>query len=147
MLTADQAAAAITRINATFTDIFSLVLQLGLCVALVAVAALVSRALRERRAEFALLRATGFRRADLMLAALAEPLLLGLTGIGIGVVAGIGTLALLFWTAFGDLAFHPHWGQIGGTAALCAALIIASCAVPVIRAVRRDPGSDLLDVG
>ncbi|MPY98008.1 MAG: FtsX-like permease family protein [Actinophytocola sp.] len=138
-----EVAEEITAINATFTDIFATVLQAGLAVALFAVGALVHRATRERRAEFALLRATGFRRRDLVLAVLAEPVLRGVTGIGIGIVAGLGTLALLFWRGYADLAFDVHWAQLGGTAAISITLIVATCLLPALHAARREPDHDL----
>jgi putative ABC transport system permease protein len=108
-----EVAREVTAINARFTDLFTLVLQVGLAVALLAVGALVNRAVRERRGDIAVLRATGFRRIDVVLAVIAEPLLLGVTGVLIGVVAGLGTLLALFLTGFTDLAFVVHAGQLG----------------------------------
>jgi len=141
-----EVAEEITAINATFTDVFARVLQAGLAVALFAVGALVHRAVSERRAEFALLRATGFRRQDLTVAVLAEPMLLGVTGIGIGMVAGLGTLALLFWRGYVDLAFDVRWTQLGSTAAISLTLIAATCLLPALHAARRDPDHDLRHV-
>jgi len=141
-----EVAEEITAINATFTDVFARVLQAGLAVALFAVGALVHRAVSERRAEFALLRATGFRRQDLTVAVLAEPMLLGVTGIGIGMVAGLGTLALLFWRGYADLAFDVRWTQLGSTAAISLTLIAATCLLPALHAARRDPDHDLRHV-
>lgn len=146
-LTAGEVATQITEINTTFTDIFAAVLQAGLAVALCAVGALVSRAARERRAEVALLRAAGFRRGTVAVAVVAEPLLLGVTGVVIGIAAGLGTLALLFSAGFADLAFYPHWAQIGSTAALALALIVAVSLLPAAAACRRCLEADLRDLG
>lgn len=146
-LTAGEVAAQITEINTTFTDIFARVLQAGLAVALFALGALVSRAARERRAEVALLRAAGFRRGTVAIAAVAEPVLLGVTGIVIGIGAGLGTLALLFQVGFADLAFHPHWGQITATAALALTLIVAVSLLPAALARRRPLDTALRDLG
>lgn len=145
--TARAVAARITEINTTFTDLFTGVLQAGLAIALFAVGAMVSRAARERRAEFALLRAAGFRRATVAGAVVAEPLLLAFTGIVIGIAVGLGTLALLFSAGFADLAFHPHWGQIGSTAALTLTLIAAVSLLPAAVARRRPFDADLRDLG
>lgn len=146
-LTAREAVRRITEINTTFTDLFAAVLQVGLVVALCSVGAVVSRASRERRAEFALLRALGFRRGTLAVAVIAEPVLLGIVGIVIGITAGLGTLALLFRTGFGDLAFQPHWGQLGATAALALTLIATVSLVPAALATRRPLAADLRDLG
>jgi putative ABC transport system permease protein len=145
--TIQEAAADVVRINRTFTDVFSVLLQLGLAVALVAVGALLGRAARERRAELGVLRAIGFRRRTVALTLAAEPLLTGTLGLAIGIGVGIAVLRLLFAVGFNDLAFSLSWTQIGGTAAGVEILLALVCGIPALRASRGDPAEALRDLG
>lgn len=142
-----EAAAEVVRINRTFTDIFAVMLGLGLAVALVAVAVLAARAARERRAQLAVLRTIGFTRREVAVTLLAEPLLQTATGIVIGVGVGLGVLWLLFRRGFADLAFVVGWSRLGLTTAAVLGLVVVSCLIPAIRGARRDVGTGLRDLG
>jgi putative ABC transport system permease protein len=145
--TVTEAADDVTRANRTFTDVFSLLLVLGLVVALVAVAALQGRAVRERRGQLAVLRAIGFRRRDVRRLLLAEPLLAGGIGIVIGLAVGLGVLRLLFAVGFADLAFVLEPGRLAAMTGLTAAVLVAAAALPAVIGARRDPGAAVRDLG
>jgi ABC-type lipoprotein release transport system permease subunit len=142
-----EAADEVTRINRTFTDVFSLLLQLGLAVTLVAVGILLARAARERRAGLAVLRALGFRRRDVAISLLAEPILQAIVGCVIGLGVGLGVLWLLFTRGFQDLAFVVDWGWLGLTAASIVLVTALVSLVPALAAARRDPGIGVRDLG
>jgi putative ABC transport system permease protein len=142
-----EAARDVVRINKTFTDVFSVQLQLGLAVALIAVGALLGRAARERRAELGVLRAIGFRRRTVALTLGAEPLLTGTIGLIIGIGVGLVVLRLLFALGFADLAFTLSWPQIAGTAAGVEILLALVCVIPALRASHGDPAEALRDLG
>jgi putative ABC transport system permease protein len=118
-----------------------------LAVALVAVAVLVARGVRERRAHLAVLRVVGFRRRDVVLMLLAEPLLQAATGIVIGLGSGLLVLWLLFTRGFADLAFVVSWAQIGIMSAATLGLVLAGCLVPAVVGARRDVATGLRDLG
>ena len=143
----EQAAADVTEINQTFTDVFSLLLQVGLAVALVGLGVFVARALRERRASLAVLRAVGFRRRQVALTLLAEPLLETVVGSVIGLGVGLSVLWLVFRTGFSDLAFVVDWGRVGMMAAGVLILVTLVCAIPAFLGARRDPARALQDLG
>ena len=145
--TIEEAADEVVRVNRTFTDVFALVLQLGLAVALVAVAVLVARSARERRRALGVLRATGFRRRDVLVLLLGEPLLQAAVGLLIGVGVGLGSLWLLFRRGFADLAFVVGWSRLGATAAAVLVLVALACAAPSVRAARADVAAALRDLG
>ena len=141
------AADEVVRINRAFTDIFAVLLQLGLAVALVAVAVLLARSVRERRAGLAVLRAMGFSRRDLLLTLLAEPVLQAATGVIIGLAIGLGVLWLLFTRGFADLAFVVQWRSLALLSAGVVGLVAVTSLLPAARAARRDPAADLRDLG
>lgn len=143
----EQASDEVVRINRTFTDVFAILLQLGLAVALVAVGVLLARAMRERRAGLSVLRAVGFRRRDVIVMLVAEPLLQTLVGCAIGLGVGLGVLWLLFTTGFADLAFVVSWRQIGVTLAGVLTIVAAASLGPAIAGARKDPAAGLRDFG
>ena len=145
--TVADAAAQVVAVNRTFTDIFAIMLRLGLAVALVAVAVVVARGARERRQQLAVLRAIGMRRRHLRLLLLAEPMLQAAVGILLGVGLGLAVLWLLFTRGFADLAFTVGWASLGGTAAGVLALVMLCVLVPARAGARRHPAGDLRDLG
>ena len=145
--TVEQVADEVTRANRAFTDVFGLLLQAGLAVALVAVGVLLSRAARERRAELAVLRALGFRRRSVALALAVEPLLAGTVGLVLGVVVGLGVLRLLFLVGFSDLAFQVDGPGLLRTVLGVELLLAVVCALAAGRAGRGDPAATLRDLG
>ena len=142
-----EAADEVVRINRTFTDVFALLLYLGLVVALVAVAVLVARGVRERRAALAVLRAVGFRRRDVGVLVLGEPVAQAVVGAAIGLGVGLGVLRLLFARGFQDLAFVVAWGRLGVGVAVVLAVVVLASAVPAVAGARRDPAAGLRDLG
>jgi putative ABC transport system permease protein len=142
-----EAAEDVVEVNRTFTDVFGVLLLLGLVVTLVAVGALQARAARERRAAVAVLRSLGLRRRDIARAMLAEPLLTGGVGIVLGLGIGLAVLRLLFWVGFADLAFVVDPLRVLGPAALTAAVLLAAAAVPAWLAARLAPEEALRDLG
>ena len=147
VVTVAEAAREVVAVNRTFTDTFAVMLRLALGVALVGVAVLVARAVRERRSQLAVLRAIGFTRRDVTLALVAEPMLQAVTGVVIGVVAGLGVLWLLFRRGFADLAFVVGWVDLGLTCAAVLGLVLLSSLVPAVRGARGDVAAGLRDQG
>ncbi len=132
----------VVAVNRAFTDIFAVMLRLGLVVALVAVAVLAARGVRERRRHLAVLRAIGLRRRHLRLLLLAEPLLQAVVGAVLGLGLGLAVLWLLFTVGFADLAFAVSWVDLVGTAVGVVLLVGVVCLVPARSGVRTP-----LDVG
>jgi len=132
----------VVAVNRAFTDIFAVMLRLGLVVALVAVAVLAARGVRERRRHLAVLRAIGLRRRHLRLLLLAEPLLQAVVGTVLGLGLGLAVLWLLFTVGFADLAFAVSWVDLVGTAVGVVLLVGVVCLVPARSGVRTP-----LDVG
>ena len=137
----------VIAVNRTFTDVFSIMLVLGLVVALASVASYLARAGWERRAELAVLRAIGLRRRATVTALWAEPLLTGGVGIVIGLSVGLGVLRALFAVGFSDLAFVVDWPRLGvltvGSFSLLAVVCIGTARLstdPDIAAGLRDLG-------
>ena len=142
-----EAAAEVVAVNRAFTDTFAIMLRLALGIALLAVAVLVARAVRERRGQLAVLRAVGFRRRDVVATLVAEPLLQAVVGIVIGVGVGLGVLWLLFLRGFADLAFVVDWRSLGGTSAGVAVLVGVAAAIPAWRGSRVGVADGLRDLG
>jgi putative ABC transport system permease protein len=143
----DEAAADVTEINRTFTDVFAVLLEVGLAVALIGLGVFVARSMRERRASLAVLRAVGFRRRQVALTLLAEPLLETIVGAAIGLGVGLSVLWLLFRTGFNDLAFVVGWSRLGLTIAAVLLLVTLVCYGPASIGARRDPAEALHDLG
>lgn len=145
--TVAQAADDVVQANRRFTDLFAVLLVLGLAVALVAVAALLSRATRERGASLAVLRALGLRRRAVVLCLVAEPLLVAVVGIVVGTAAGLAVLRLLFAFGLRDLTFDVAWTQLGAVAGLTVLGLLLLAVPPAWAAARRDPARSLGDLG
>jgi putative ABC transport system permease protein len=145
--TVGEAVDDLLRVNRTFTDVFSLLLLLGLVVTLVAVSALQARALRERRAHLAVLRAMGLRRRDLARAMLAEPLLTGGLGILVGLGVGLVVLRLLFFVGYPDLAFVVDPLRVLAPAGVALVVLVLAAIVPAVLAARLEVADALPDQG
>ena len=98
-------------------------------------------------ASLAMLRALGFRRRQVALTLMAEPLLQTLVGAAIGLGVGLSVLWLLFRTGFNDLAFVVDWSRLGVTVGAVLLLVTLVCIGPALFGSRRDPATALHDLG
>jgi putative ABC transport system permease protein len=137
----------VIAVNRTFTDVFAVILVLGLLVALASIASTLARAARERRAELAVLRALGVRRRGTRLALAAEPLLTGGIGVAVGLAVGLAVLRVLFAVGFSDLGFVVDWARIGLLAGALLLSLAAVCAATAAAAADDDVTAGLRDVG
>jgi putative ABC transport system permease protein len=145
--TAEEVRQDVVVVNRTFTDLFAVMLVLGLVVAVASIAAFLARAARERRAELAVLRALGLRRRTVVTALWAEPMLAGTLGVAIGLGVGLGLLRALFAVGFSDLAFQVDWGRLGVLTGSLLAVLALLCAVTARAATDRDVAAGLRDLG
>ncbi|MDX1510443.1 MAG: FtsX-like permease family protein [Nitriliruptorales bacterium] len=125
--TVDQVAADVVSVNRTFTDVFALILLLGLAVAVVAVAAALVRSTRQRRPALAVLRLIGLPRWALVVTVVAEPLVVALTGGVFGLLVGLAVLRALFAVGFSQLAFVVDVGTLVTALGLLTVLLIVVC--------------------
>ena len=122
------------------------VLGLLLTLALVVMALLLSMAAHERRRELGVLRALGASRATVVVALLAEALLVACAGGLAGVAAaavGVGLFHTLIAARLGVPFLYPSGGALAVqiTAGLCLALVVVglAAAVPALRAGSEEP--------
>ncbi len=134
-------------VNRTFTDVFAVMLVLGLAVAVASIAAYLARAARERRAALAVLRAVGLRHRSVVLALAAEPVLAGAVGTVLGLAVGLGILRALFAVGFSDLAFLVDWARVGLVAGATLALLVVVCLAAAALTTPRDVAAGLRDLG
>ena len=137
----------VVAVNRTFTDIFAIMLVLGLAVSVASVASYLARAARERRAQLSVLRALGLRRRGTVLALAAEPLLTSGVGVVVGLVVGVGVLRALFAVGFSDLAFVVDWGRVGLLGAGLVGALVVVCGVTARLATDDRVAEGLRDVG
>ena len=137
----------VVRVNRTFTDVFALMLLLGLVVVVVSIAASTVRAAHLRRPEMAMLRAMGCRRRTVVAALVTEPLLSAGLGALLGLVAGLGVLRALFAVGYSSLAFVLDWPRLAGAVGGTLALVLVTGVLAAARAARRDPAEDLAALG
>jgi ABC-type lipoprotein release transport system permease subunit len=137
----------VVRVNRTFTDVFAVLLLLGLVVVVVSIAASTVRAAHERRPEMAVLRALGCRRRTVVAALVTEPLLTAGLGALLGLVAGLVVLRALFALGYSSLAFVLDWPRLAGAVGATLALVLVTGLLAAVRAARRDPAEDLAAVG
>ena len=141
-----DATSAAERLNAlmavenTYLQTFQSLGGLGLLLGTLGLALALARNLVERRGEFALLRAVGYRRSALIWLALSENLLLLLVGLASGAVCALIAVA----PALAARAAHPPWLRLIGTltgvflfglgaAALAAAAVLRSPALQALK--------------
>jgi putative ABC transport system permease protein len=127
----------VTNVNRTFTDVFAAVLALAVCVAVVSLAAGVLHTGRKNRTALGVLRASGAGRGHAALALAAEPVLLTLLGICVGLAGGVGVLWALFQSGFSDLPFVVDLPRLSAVViatlgCVCVAAFLA--AIPPVRA-------------
>lgn len=94
-------------------------------------------AVRERAREIGALRATGWSRREVFRLFLAEGLLLGALGTGVGLVGGVLVALAISRVA----ALEPRFSPVHLGASACGSILLASLAavVPASRAARLDP--------
>lgn len=127
--TVQRAAAQVVSINRTFTDLFALMVVLGLAVAVVETASATARATKERAGQLRMLHALGLRRREITLMLAAEPTVTALAGALAGLASGLVVLRLLFAWGYGDFAFIVDVRSLGLVVlGACALLIVSSWA-------------------
>lgn len=139
--TSDILRGALAIINA-YLSMFQVLGSLGLLLGIVGLAVVLTRNVLERRGEFALLRALGYRLNTLNALVVAENVLLLLLGLGLGVLAAL--VAVGPHLASGDGAIP--WLRVGGmvVAELLVGLLVIRLAAgvvakaPVIESLREE---------
>lgn len=91
-------------------------LALGLLVGIAALGVISTRTVVERRQQVGMLRAIGYQPRMIALSFVLESSFIALTGLGIGVAAGVimgqGIVQVVLGTISSDIVFVPPWGQI-----------------------------------
>jgi ABC-type lipoprotein release transport system permease subunit len=137
----------VVRVNRTFTDVFALMLLLGLVVVVVSIAASTSRSAHQRRAETAVLRALGCRRRTVVSALVAEPLLAGVLGALLGLGAGLAVLRALFALGYSSFAFVLDVPRLAVAVLGTLGLVLGTAIVAASASARRSAGEDLQALG
>lgn len=128
--------AAYHRVENTYLSTFQALGGLGLILGTLGLGTVLLRNVLERRRELALLRATGYRRSDLIVTVLAESAFLLASGLTIGVLCAVVATA----PAFADRAQQI---PIAGTLALLVAVTISGL-LSTLLATRAVSSSELL---
>lgn len=136
--TIDEAVADVVAVNRTFTDVFALMLLLGLAVAVVAVGASLARSARERARNLAVLRVMGVPRWALAVTLASEPIVVGAVGSLAGLVVGLGVLRALFLVGFQELAFVLDVPLVASALAALIGLLVVLCLLTAWPASRVD---------
>jgi ABC-type antimicrobial peptide transport system permease subunit len=127
------------------TSFLSIYVNFGLIIGAVGMAVISVRNVSERKREIGMMRAIGFPRFQVMLAALLELLVLGFIGLIIGVVNG-----LLINIGFANMLDVPvviPWGTIGAYLSLITFIGLAAGAIPGLVASRIPAAEALRYVG
>jgi hypothetical protein len=134
MQPAGERLAVFHRVENTYISTFQALGGLGLLLGTVGLAAVLLRNVLERRRELALLRAMGYRTADLTRIVLAENLLLLVNGLGAGVLSALLAIAPALLSRGGA----PLAGSLG---ALLLAVLLTGLAASLLAvlAVKRAP--------
>jgi ABC-type antimicrobial peptide transport system permease subunit len=127
--TVEQVAADVVSVNRTFTDVFALILVLGLGVAVVAVASSLARTTQQRRPALAVLRLLGVPRWAIVATLVSEPFAVALVGAATGLAVGLAVLRVLFAVGFSQLAFVVDLGTLLVALGLLAGLLLVVCVV------------------
>lgn len=126
-------------------------LGLGLLVGIAGVGVVMIRAVRERRQEIGMLRATGFRTGLVRAALLSEAGLIAVQGILIGAALGLVTARQLLTTsaafADGTMSFTVPWASLVAIVMLPLAAVLAATAWPASRAAAIRPAVALRNAG
>ncbi|UCE14084.1 MAG: FtsX-like permease family protein, partial [Candidatus Heimdallarchaeota archaeon] len=127
------------------TSFLSIYVNFGLLIGAVGMAVISVRNVSERKREIGMMRAIGFPRLQVMLAALLELLVLGFIGLIIGVING-----LLINVGFANMLDVPlviPWGTIGAYLSLITFIGLLAGAIPGLVASRIPAAEALRYVG
>jgi ABC-type lipoprotein release transport system permease subunit len=136
-----QRVAAYLAVQNTYLTTFQMLGGFGLLLGVLGLAVVLLRSVWERRAEFALLRAVGYRRRTLNWLVLAENTLLLVLGLGVGLVAALAAVAPHLASGqevpFGRLAAMLGLVLVVGLG-VAAAATITTLRAPLIPALRKE---------
>jgi putative ABC transport system permease protein len=122
-------------------------MALGLLVGIAALGVIASRTVVERRQQVGVLRALGFHPSMVALSFLLESSFIALTGILIGVIAGLLLGADMVRTFFAqltpDTAVTAPWGQLGVILLLAYGFSLLLTLIPSLQASRIYPAEAL----
>jgi len=117
--------------------LFATFAALGLMLAVIGVYGLVSNVVSQQTREIGVRVALGAQSGNILRLVLSRGARLTLSGVGIGIVAGVLAGRLMHSLLFGVSAMDPL--TFAGTAMLLTAVALAACYVPARRAMRVDP--------
>jgi putative ABC transport system permease protein len=136
-----QRVAAYLAVQNTYLTTFQMLGGFGLVLGVLGLAVVLLRSVWERRAEFALLRAVGYRRRTLNWLVLAENTLLLVLGLGVGLVAALAAVAPHLASGqevpFGRLAAMLGLVLVVGLG-VAAAATVTTLRAPLIPALRKE---------
>lgn len=122
-------------------------LALGLLVGIAALGVISTRSVVERRQQVGMLRAIGYQSRMVALSFLLESSLIALTGIAIGVIAGVvlgkEIVAIFFETVSPNQVFTLPWLQIGGIVLAAYGFSLLTTLLPAYQASRIYPAEAL----
>jgi ABC-type antimicrobial peptide transport system permease subunit len=127
------------------TSFLSIYVNFGLIIGAVGMAVISARNVSERKREIGMMRAIGFPRFQVMLAALLELLVLGFIGLIIGIING-----LLINVGFANMMDVPvviPWGTLGAYLSLITFIGLLAGAIPGLIASRIPAAEALRYVG
>jgi len=125
--------AGFARVQNTYLSTFQTLGGLGLVLGTFGIVVVLLRAAVERRSEFAMMTALGFRRLDIFVIITMENGLLLVSGIAIGSVCALVAVAPHLLSNLSDV----DWLSLAGTLFACALVGLASCAVAAGASVQR----------
>ena len=124
-----------------------LFLALGLLVGIAALGVISTRSVVERRQQVGMLRAIGYQSRMVALSFLLESSLIALTGIAIGVIAGVvlgrEIVSIFFETVSPDQVFALPWRQIGVIVLAAYGFSLLTTLLPAYQASRIYPAEAL----
>ncbi|MEX1020889.1 MAG: FtsX-like permease family protein [Litorilinea sp.] len=122
-------------------------LALGLLVGIAALGVISTRTVVERRQQVGMLRAIGYQPRMIALSFVLESSFIALTGLGIGVAAGVvmgqGIVEGVLGAVSSDIVFVPPWGQIGLILLVAYGVALLTTIAPAYQASRIYPAEAL----
>ncbi|MFX0210249.1 MAG: ABC transporter permease, partial [Candidatus Hodarchaeota archaeon] len=129
----------------TMTSFLQIYVNFGLIIGAVGMAVISVRNVAERRREIGMMRAIGFPRLQVMLAALLELVVLGMIGLIIGVINGL--LVNVGFANMMDVPIVIPWGTIGAYLSFITFIGLLAGAIPGWTPSRIPPAEALRYVG